>query len=239
MFERGLGRAQEMGPRGTALVILGLACFLDAHPEVEPAVQVLTKLSHRLCDRYRDQATPSWRWFEPELTYDNALLPLALFRAYATTQEPDTLHIALASLAFLEETSFREGRLSLVGNDGWHTKEGKRAETDEQAVDAAAFVLAFRSAYVSTGDHRLLGRMRESFAWFLGANRLDVSVYDSETAGCHDGLGEHALNLNQGAESTISFLMSLIAMLELAGEGLEFAGGPAESGPAAQNGVTS
>jgi len=73
-----------------------------------------------------------------------------------------------------------------------------------------------------TGDHRYLRRMRESFAWFLGANRLGISVYDPATAGCRDGLGETAPNLNQGAESTVSFLLSLIEMLELAGEGLEY-----------------
>ncbi len=83
-------------------------------------------------------------------------------------------------------------------------------------------MLAFRGAYLATGDRRYLDRMRESFAWFLGANRLGLSVYDSATAGCRDGLGPSALNLNQGAESTVSFLLALIEMLELAGEGLEY-----------------
>jgi len=101
--------------------------------------------------------------------------------------------------------------------------DGERADADEQPIDAAAFVLAFRAAYLVTGDHRYLGRMRESFAWFLGANRLGTSVYDPATAGCRDGLGAAAPNLNQGAESTVSFLLSLMAMLELAGEGLEYA----------------
>ena len=71
-------------------------------------------------------------------------------------------------------------------------------------------MLAFRGAYLVTGDHHYLRRMRESFAWFLGANRLGASVYDSATAGCRDGLGATAPNLNQGAESTVSFLLSLI-----------------------------
>ena len=84
-------------------------------------------------------------------------------------------------------------------------------------------MLAFRSAYRVTGDHRHLRRMREAFAWFLGANRLGVSVYDSATAGCRDGLGADGPNMNEGAESTIAFLLSLMAMLELAGEGLEYA----------------
>jgi hypothetical protein len=90
-------------------------------------------------------------------------------------------------------------------------------------------VLAFRAAYLVTGDQRYLQRMRQAFAWFLGTNRLGMPVYDSATAGCRDGLGEQAANLNQGAESTVSFLLSLIEMLELAGEGLEYAHG-AEAG---------
>ena len=222
MFERGLGFATGLGPRGTALTMLGLASFLTARPEVAPAATILAELAQRLCRQFRDRATPEWRWFEPTLTYDNALLPLALWRAQLIKADPASREVARQSLAFLEQICFRDDRLVLVGNDGWHSRSGTRADADEQPIDAAAFVLAFRAAYLVTGDHRYLGRMRESFAWFLGANRLGTSVYDPATAGCRDGLGAEAPNLNQGAESTISFLLSLIAMLELAGEGLEY-----------------
>ena len=170
---------------------------------------------------------PDWRWFEPALTYDNALLPLALWRAHALTSDPESREVAREALEFLEATCFQNDRLVLVGNAGWHARGGTRPEADEQPTDAAAFVLAFRGAYLVTRDHRYLRRMREAFAWFLGANRLGAAVYDSATAGCRDGLGETAPNLNQGAESTISFLLSLIEMLELAGEGLEYADGSA------------
>ena len=227
MFERGLGFATELGPRGTALTMLGIADFLTARPEVGSAAAILGRLSQRLCRQYRDRATPDWRWFEPTLTYDNALLPLALWRAHLITKDAASREVATESLEFLEQSCFRDDRLVLIGNAGWHSRTGARADTDEQPIDAAAFVLAFRGAYLVTGDHRYLRRMRESFAWFLGANRLDAAVYDSATAGCRDGLGATAPNLNQGAESTVSFLLSLIAMLELAGEGLEYAERPA------------
>jgi glycosyltransferase involved in cell wall biosynthesis len=223
MFERGLAAATELGPRGTALTMLGLASFVTAHGEVAPAVELLRTLAGRLGDWYRKHATRAWRWFEPSLTYDNALLPLALFRAHALSPDAENLRIATEALGFLEETCFVGDRLRLVGNAGWHHREGVRSDADEQPTDAAAFVLAFRSAYRATGNHRHLRRMREAFAWFLGANRLGVSLYDSATGGCRDGLGVGAANLNQGAESTIAFLLSLMAMLELAGEGLEYA----------------
>jgi hypothetical protein len=111
--------------------------------------------------------------------------------------------------------------LQLVGNTGWHSQGGEKAGADEQAIDAAAFVLAFRCAYKVTADRHYLHRMRESFAWFLGANRLGVSLYDFATGGCRDGMGVTEVNRNQGAESTICFLLSLLKMLELAGEELE------------------
>jgi uncharacterized protein YyaL (SSP411 family) len=182
----------------------------------------LALLSQRLCRRYRDNATAEWPWFETTLTYDNALLPLALWRAHRITKDPDSLKVAREAMDFLESNCFREDRLMLVGNAGWHSRLGSRAHADEQPTDAAAFVLAFRAAYLVTGDHRYLRRMRESFAWFLGANRLGVTIYDSATAGCRDGLGTTTPNMNQGAESTVSFLLALIEMLELAGEGLEY-----------------
>jgi glycosyltransferase involved in cell wall biosynthesis len=223
MFERALPGIKELGPRGTALTMLGLTTFVQAHPEVAPAVDLLRALAGRLCAQYRAQSTADWRWFERTVTYDNALMPLALWRAYRVTKDPASREVATETLAFLEESSFRDDRLILVGNSGWHSRGGTRAESDEQPTDAAAFVLAFHGAFLGTGDHRYLRRMRESFAWFLGANRLGVSVYDAATGGCRDGLGASAPNLNQGAESTLAFLLSLIEMHDLAGEGLEYA----------------
>jgi hypothetical protein len=137
------------------------------------------------------------------------------------TRSDATLQVAREALGFLEETCFREHRLHLVGNRGWHPRGGEKAEADEQAIDATAMVLAFRSAYLATCERRYVDRMREAFAWFLGENRLGQSLYDTATAGCRDGLGPDHVNMNQGAESTICFLMALIDMLELAGESAE------------------
>jgi hypothetical protein len=155
------------------------------------------------------------------LTYDNAILPLALFAAYGATGDRVALRDARESLEFLEEVCFDGDRLQLVGNAGWHSRGGQKPVADEQAIDAAAFVLAFRSAYVVTKDRHYLRRMREAFAWFLGSNRLGVPLYDFATGGCYDGMGTAARNENQGAESTICFLMSLLKMLELAEGGVE------------------
>ena len=129
-------------------------------------------------------------------------------------------------MLFRSHVCFDGDRLELVGNAGWLGRGGCKPAADEQPIDAAAFVLAFRAAHLATGDPHYLRRMRASFAWFLGANRLELPLYDFATAGCRDGLGASQPNQNQGAESTLCFLMSLLKMLELAGEGLEHAPAP-------------
>ena len=223
MLDRALPRATALGPRGTAWTMLGLASLAGADPAADAAREDLGRMAAKLVERYREEATEDWRWFEPTLTYDNAILPLALFRAFSATGERASLRVARESLEFLESVCFESGFLTLVGNAGWHARGGEKPPADEQAIDAAAFVLAFRGAYLATGDHRYLRRMRESFGWFLGANRLGIPLYDQGTEGCRDGLMTTQVNENQGAESTICFLMSLLEMLELSGEGLEYA----------------
>ena len=229
MLERALARTGRMGPRGTASVMLGLTSLLTAEPGSAIARTALAGLVDDLVQRFQEHATDEWRWFEPTLTYDNAMIPLALFRAYLITGERAGLRVGRDAIEFLEKVCFDGGQLLLVGNNGWHARGGTKSAVDEQAIDAAAFVLAFHGAYLATGDHHYLQRMRESFAWFLGANRLGMPLFDEATAGCRDGLGPTEPNQNQGAESTICFLMSLIAMLELAGDGLEHSDAPGSS----------
>jgi hypothetical protein len=221
MFEQALVPALNFGPRGTAFTMLGLVNFLGAEPTHAAVRNTLNHLADKLVKRFQETATDDWRWFESPLTYDNAIIPLALFRAYGVNGERTSLRVARESLEFLEELCFHQGKLVLIGNAGWYSRGGTKSLADEQATDAAAFVLAFRGAYQVSGDHHYLRRMRESFAWFLGANRLDLPLYDFATAGCHDGLGAEQPNKNEGAESTVSFLLSLQAMLELAEEGIK------------------
>jgi hypothetical protein len=152
-----------------------------------------------------------------------------LFAAYGITGDRTSLRDARESLEFLEEVCFEREHLEVVGNGGWYTRGGTKASVDEQPIDASAFVLAFRAAYMVTKDRHYLLRMRQAFAWFLGANRLGLPLYDFATGGCRDGLGESQINQNQGAESTLCFLLSLLTMLEFTGEELELSDTPALS----------
>jgi hypothetical protein len=233
MLGRALQHARDLGPRGTAQTVLGLVSLLEADRGAIEARDLLDVLVAKLTTRYHDTATEDWRWFEPTLTYDNAILPLALFAAFGITGHRLSLRCARESLEFLEETCFQGAHLQLVGNTGWHTNGGARAYADEQAIDAAAFVLAFGCAYDVTQDRHYLRRMREAFGWFLGANRLGLPLYDFATGGCRDGLGVSEINQNQGAESTICFLMSLLKTLEVAGERADPGGGLSELADAA------
>ena len=219
MLMNALPHAQELGPRGTAQVVLGLVAFLGYEPDAQAVREMLDALVAKLLRCYRENSSADWRWFESSLTYDNAILPLALFAAYGVTGERASLRVGREALEFLEEVCFDGDQLQLVGNTGWHSRGGQKAHADEQAIDAAAFVLAFRGAHAVTGDRHYLRRMRAAFAWFLGANRLGLPLYDFATGGCRDGMGVAHVNQNQGAESTICFLMSLLKMLELAGDG--------------------
>jgi glycosyltransferase involved in cell wall biosynthesis len=226
MFDRAIAPALEFGPRGQALAIMGLDAILRGEPDNASARATVDALASNLCQRYEQEADGRWRWFEATLTYDNAMIPLGLFTAFRTTGNDQHLRVATDSLAFLEEMCFAggggTGHLTLIGNRGWHargTRSGERPEADEQPIDAAAFVLAFHGAYLATGSRRYLRRMRESFDWFLGANRLGAWLYDFSTGGCRDGLGLNDASQNQGAESTVSFLTALLTMLDMGGPG--------------------
>jgi len=226
MFDRAMTLPLGFSPRGCALGILGLHSYLQADPGSDVARSTLESLGGALVQLYQREAGLEWRWFEPRLVYDNAMLPLALFQVSSVTGDQTALRVARESLAFLESVCFAEGHLTLIGNAGWYPRGGKRAIVDEQPIDAAALVLAFHGAYTATGESQYLARMRESFEWFLGANRLGLSLYDFSTAGCRDGLGASGMNENQGAESTVSFLLALLALLDR--EGAESGGNHAE-----------
>ncbi|HLF09923.1 MAG TPA: glycosyltransferase family 4 protein, partial [Gammaproteobacteria bacterium] len=172
MLTRALPHTGNLGPRGGAQVVLGLVMVLAVEPGAVEERRLLDGLVAKLLDAYRANATDDWRWFESTLTYDNAILPLALFAAYSVTGERATLHHARASLEFLEEVCFHGDQVRLVGNTGWHSVGGEKARADEQAIDATALVLALSCAYSVTKDRHYLVRMHEAFAWFLGSNRL-------------------------------------------------------------------
>jgi glycosyltransferase involved in cell wall biosynthesis len=204
--------ARQRWPRTMAFAVLGLA---RADPDVlgGEATAVLRALAGRLADLQRAHATPDWYWAEDELTYDNARLPQALIAAGARLGDEALLSEGLRSLHWYgRELGIDGPYLQLAGHRGRRRGEPRPGGGDEQPLDAAALVEAEVEAFVATVDGAHARRAVRAFEWFLGRNRLQTSVYDFSTGGCHDGLGETDVNHNEGAESTLAYLQALLTL---------------------------
>ncbi len=162
---------------------------------------------------YRTNKSEDWHWFEPVLSYDNGIIPFALFQAFEITGDEELLKTAKESMLFLDETVFSEGYISLIGSDKWFRKDEIRSPYDQQPVDAMAMVLMYHQAFIVSGDNQYLKKMFSSFMWFLGDNDLRLPLYDFETHGCNDGLESKGVNRNQGAESTLSYLIAYLTVI--------------------------
>lgn len=203
-------------PRGKALAITALHWWAQARPEEAARAQHLARLlAEDLVARYREHARPGWDWLLPDMTYANAKLPQALFRAYELTGEAEFLELGRRTLGFLCEKTIRDGLLCLVGNNGWH-RLGQAAPPpyDQQPIDAASMVEACLAAFHATGEVEHARRAWICLEWFFGRNLRGEPLYDPQTGGCFDALTEHGVNRNQGAESTISLLLAQLLMLE-------------------------
>jgi glycosyltransferase involved in cell wall biosynthesis len=202
--------------RGKANTIIGLAYYLCAHPGDEMIVKEINLLANSLIASYQEHKDGDWHWFEDILTYDNAILPLALLHHYEATGNATSYKIAMESIAFLNSFSFENGYLNPVGNAGWMKKHGKNPIYDQQALETMAMVLLYAKAFEITKDDQYLNLMHISYQWFLGKNSLHIPLYDFETHGCADGLQFNSVNRNQGAESTLAYFISHLAILKAA-----------------------
>ncbi|MCD6304604.1 MAG: glycosyl transferase family 1, partial [Planctomycetes bacterium] len=173
-------------------------------------------LAERLLDLYRKNADDDWPWFEPELTYANAKLPHALLMCGKWTNRPDMIEVGKKALGWLLRIQTgQDGKLSIVGTDGWYVRGQTKARFDQRPLEAQAIIDACIEAYHVTREKHWIEHAWRAFNWFLGDNDLRKSLYDFTTGGCRDGLHADRVNENQGAESTLSWLMSLLLMQEL------------------------
>jgi hypothetical protein len=164
--------------------------------------------------QYENNSFPDWQWFEDVLTYDNAVLPHALYVASLTFGNKKYLEVADKTCEFLLETTFNGDHFSFVGCKGWYEHGLTKATFDQQPIEAVSTVMMLRAAYEATGNDRFLKLQRKAFDWFLGENDLHIPLYNFRTKGCYDGLTQDGVNVNQGAESTLSFLLSILAVVE-------------------------
>lgn len=194
--------------RGQAYAIIALG-FIE-NSEVHA---MIGELASHLADTFEKCAGDTdWRWFENKLTYDNAVLPWAMFTAYRTTKQERFLCIARESLNFLDKAVFRDGFFRPVGCNGWWLR-GKEPELyDQQPVEASMSTLAHLAAFDITGEQAMLELAQKSFAWYSGENSLGESLIDPDTGGCFDGITLKGVNRNQGAESIVGYALANLAL---------------------------
>jgi len=200
--------------RGMANTIIGICLYLKVVPGDEGMVNELIRLTQPLIRAYEANRSDEWQWFEEKMTYDNAILPLALLHSCEITGNEKARKVALKTMAFLDDLTLSKGYLSPVGNDGWYYKGGKFPTFDQQAIETMAMVLMHFQAYQILREPEYIEKMFLSYKWFLGENTLRAPLYDHETKGCCDGLLPTGINRNQGAESTLAYLISHLTVLK-------------------------
>jgi hypothetical protein len=165
---------------------------------------------------YVENSKQSWSWFEPSATYDNARLPQALISHGRWTSNTQCLDFGLTSLRWLcDQQRSPQRRFRPIGSNGF-SREGSNAATfDQQPIEALGMVSASIEAYLASGENFWIEQAHLAFDWFLGRNDIGIPIYDPSTGGCFDGLMQDKVNENQGAESTLAFLLALVEMKSL------------------------
>ncbi len=212
-FDKSAEYVEKQYPRGMAYSILGMSDYLKQFPGASDIKRQLEIAADGLVIQYEENSHPDWQWFEDALTYDNAILPYALFVAGSTLGDK-YVKVAERTCEFLLGNTFNGSHFSFVGNKGWYERGRTKATFDQQPIEVASTVMMLRAAYDATQDKRFLTLQRKAFDWFLGENDLHIPVYDFRTKGSCDALVPGGVNVNQGAESTLSFLSSLLAIVE-------------------------
>ncbi|MCM8766765.1 MAG: glycosyltransferase [Candidatus Omnitrophica bacterium] len=193
--------------RGIANCLAGIYYYLKVENN-ERSKELAKKLAERMVENYQNSSDTNWKWFENIITYENAKLPTGLFYAYEILKDKKYLEIGIEALNFLIDLTIIENRFIPIGNNGWYVKGGKRAYYDQQPIEAACMIEALKMAEKLTKDEKYGNLSLIVFDWFLGRNTKGEMMYDPVTGGCYDGLTKSGPNRNQGAESTISYLLA-------------------------------
>jgi len=198
--------------RGIASSIIGLAGYLKKFPEADDAKSCMENGANLIISKFEKNMQPDWIWFEDILTYDISMLPYALFTAGVSLKEKRYIKFAEKICDFVISQTYRDDHYSFIGCNGWFPRGGTKAKYDQQPIEAMGTILMLDAAYKATKENRYLTMRQKAFNWFMGENDLGIALYDSNTKGCSDGLGAQGVSLNQGAESTISFLIGLLTI---------------------------
>ncbi|WP_373232868.1 glycosyltransferase [Cohnella sp.] len=231
MINQALPRIAALrSPRAMAYAIVGLSCLLETkdsltyafpYPYVEKSEaasmflpnkairELVEDMADRLQAQYDHYDRSDWHWFEDSITYGNAMLPWALFKASRISGRTDLRHTAKSSLDFLASLTFTtDGYFKPIGSNGWLVRGEDAALHDEQPIEACEMLLAFHEAYEIIGSSTYLNQANLCLDWFHGRNSSKQSMIDPQTGGCYDGIHASGLNLNQGSENIISYCIA-------------------------------
>lgn len=200
--------------RAMAFVIKGLY-YRGLYRTNDRDKEMLVELSNRLVQMFRHETEYEWQWFESYFTYANSILPEALLLAWMATGEKVYREIAVLTFDFLLAITFANNKLNVISNKNWMNKNEINSRVisgGEQPIDVGYTIMALSRFYDEIGDESYQEKMMASFHWFTGNNHLRQIIYNPCTGGCYDGLEEHNVNLNQGAESTLSYLMARLTI---------------------------
>ena len=205
--------------RAIVFPILGIQAYLRRHDDDHQVRELVKSLGERLRIRFRQSATKDWQWHESMLTYDNARLPEALMACGRMSNDDDMVKTGIDVLEWLRDIQLDTsgGWFAPIGNQGWFRKSGSKAQYDQQPLDAAAMIGACIQAHECTQRAEWVQLASPCFNWYLGKTDQQNQLYDHTSGGCRDGLTRDGVNENQGAESTLSYLASLLAIYNLRG----------------------
>jgi glycosyltransferase involved in cell wall biosynthesis len=200
-------------PRAWGYTVLGLQAYLSIYGGDSSARKIRDDLARKIYEIFKNNASDDWTWCENTATYANAILPHALIVAGKWIPNQEMYDTGIKALKWLLKVQTApDGHLSIIGNNGWLDKNGNRSMFDQQPIEIKGLINACLDVYIATGDKKWFEESERCLSWFLGQNDLQIPVCDYKTGGCGDGLERQGVNGNQGAESTLAWLISLINM---------------------------
>lgn len=216
LFNQAIPATESLeSPRALAFALVGIDAYLTKFAGDSEVHRIQEVLAKRLYELFLTNTNDQWLWFENKLTYANGKIPHALLISGQRMHDNAMVQTGLRSLKWLLEVQTEDGHFSPVGNHGWFEQRGTRARFDQQPIEAQAMVDACVEAYEATGEKLWYDGAIMCFNWFLGNNDLNIALYDARSSGCRDGLMADGVNENEGAESTLAWLLSHMALQKL------------------------
>jgi hypothetical protein len=213
LFDNSLPHARKCtSPRARAFTILGLTEYQQVFPSDKNIQHNICFFADHLINQYYIESSKNWKWYESSMTYANARIPQSLFKAHSIIGNKEYLKVSRESLDYLIDVQFKDTVFHPIGTEGWYHKDGVKSEFDQQPIEASCMVEAAIDLGQIIGIEKYYKIALDSFYWFYGKNTENISLINLNNFTCYDGLTKRGLNLNQGAESTISFYLAYLKL---------------------------